>query len=45
MREEQSTVEPYEPPALVELGVFSDDTLGIGFTRPDMGWPRGVSSS
>ncbi|WP_419998131.1 lasso RiPP family leader peptide-containing protein [Streptomyces boninensis] len=28
--EEPNTVEAYEPPALVEVGEFSQDTLGFG---------------
>lgn len=28
--DEQTTVPVYEPPVLVELGEFSEDTLGIG---------------
>ncbi len=41
MREEQTAVELYEPPALVELGQFSDDTLGgVPGLRYDWPYPR-----
>jgi hypothetical protein len=33
--DEQTTVTVYEPPVLVELGEFSEDTLGFGRNFPD----------
>lgn len=35
--DEQTTPTIYEPPALVELGEFGEDTLGEGFEAPDDG--------
>ncbi|MGH3825468.1 MAG: lasso RiPP family leader peptide-containing protein [Pseudonocardiaceae bacterium] len=33
--DEQTTTPVYEPPALVELGEFGEDTLGAGQAFPD----------
>ncbi|MFI8434694.1 lasso RiPP family leader peptide-containing protein [Streptomyces sp. NPDC079020] len=33
--EEKVIADLYEPPALVEVGEFSEDTLGFGFRYPD----------
>lgn len=33
--DEQTTVTVYEPPVLVELGGFGEDTLGNGFPLVD----------
>jgi hypothetical protein len=33
--DEQTTITTYEPPVLVELGEFSEDTLGLGPSFPD----------
>ncbi len=33
--DEQTTATTYEPPVLVELGEFGEDTLGLGSTVPD----------
>ena len=36
---EQATAEVYEPPMLVQMGEFSEDTLGgPGLTQPDAHW-------
>lgn len=32
--DEQITETPYEPPMLVALGEFSEDTLGLGYWGP-----------
>jgi hypothetical protein len=34
----EQTTAVYEPPALVELGEFSEDTLGITGTKTDGQW-------
>ncbi len=34
--DEQMTATVYEPPVLVELGEFGEDTLGNGHTFPDL---------
>ncbi|WP_344679636.1 lasso RiPP family leader peptide-containing protein [Saccharopolyspora taberi] len=34
-RSEQTPIEPYTEPVLVEVGTFSQDTLGMGFLEPD----------
>lgn len=33
--DEQTTATTYEPPVLVELGEFGEDTLGFGHIQPD----------
>jgi hypothetical protein len=33
--DEQTTTTTYEPPVLVELGEFGEDTLGLGSDAPD----------
>ena len=33
--DEQTTATTYEPPVLVELGEFGEDTLGAGSCFPD----------
>ncbi|MGH3866720.1 MAG: lasso RiPP family leader peptide-containing protein [Pseudonocardiaceae bacterium] len=33
--DEQTTATIYEPPVLVELGEFGEDTLGFGQNSPD----------
>ncbi len=33
--DEQTTAVIYEPPVLVELGEFGEDTLGVGEAFPD----------
>ncbi|MGH3694705.1 MAG: lasso RiPP family leader peptide-containing protein [Pseudonocardiaceae bacterium] len=33
--DEQTTAVLYEPPVLVELGEFGEDTLGAGMAFPD----------
>ncbi|MGW3097217.1 lasso RiPP family leader peptide-containing protein [Streptomyces sp. NPDC001102] len=42
LRDQQDIAESYEPPALVAVGEFSEDTLGFGSDHTDVlgkqGW-------
>lgn len=40
--EERETLVPYEPPAVVEVGEFSEETLGSGFVNYDLPYPLGL---